>query len=236
MAYTEHDLQAKGGITLLQVVQKSEWQKKHDAAWSYIGVAMHLYGIIDLDGHNGLGKFSVDKKKDKWIHGVIRETTVSRTYGGKPTQTQTYNEAYLDWKLIEGSIAFRESGLEAVLAAEGTIGLVTLLKKGRDLVKRVPKLGKEAEKQLDRFIKHLERSGVPKVEFTGNAFIHLGLDESDIPFYRIGVQSTAAVKIQQKKIDEILKKLGVPTSASTGGRSWQIDLRRVDAHFYKSIW
>jgi hypothetical protein len=220
----------------MQVAQKTDWDKKHDAAWVVSGIYMHLYGIIDLSGHNGLGRFKVDATKDKWIHGIIRESKVSRTYGGTPTQTDTYNEAYLDWKLIEGSVAFRESGLEAVLAVEGTIGLVSLLKKGKDLAKRVPKLGKEAEKQIERLIKFFERSGMPKIEFTGKEYVHLGLDEKDVPFYRVGLVGTAAIKIQQKKVDDVLKKLGIPTSATTGGRSWQIDLRRVDAHFPKQLW
>jgi hypothetical protein len=220
----------------MQVAQKTDKEKKREAAWVLSGIYMHLYGIIDLSGNNGLARFKVDSTKDKWLPGVIRESTVSRTYGGVPTQTQTYNEAYLDWKIVEGSVAFRESGLEAMLAVEGTVGLVTLLKKGRDLVKRVPRLGKEAEKQIERLIKFFERSSVPKIEFTGKEYIHLGFDEQDAPFYRVGMIGTATVKIQQKAPAEIIKKLGIPTSATTGGRSWQIDLRRIDAHFPKQLW
>lgn len=221
---------------MLVAAQKSEWERKRDAAWDYLGIQMHLYGFTELSGHNGLGRFKIDSKTDKWLPGVIRETTFSRSYGGQPTQTQKYNEAYLDWKLIEGSIGFRESGLEAFRGYEGTIGLVSLLKKGRELVKRVPKLGKEGEKQIDRLIGFLDRKGFPQIDFTGSAFTHLGLDERDVPFYRVGIISTARVKIEQKKIDEILKRLGVPRSASTGGRSWQVDLRRIDAHLPKELW
>lgn len=214
----------------------SDWEKKDEAAWVVSGIYMHLYGIIDLSEHNGLARFKVNSTKDKWIPGIIRESKVTRTYGSKSTQTDTYNEAYLDWKLIEGSVAFRESGLEAVMGVEGTIGLVALLKKGKDLVKRVPRLGKEAEKQMDRVIKFFERSGVPKVEFTGKEYVHIGLDEQNVPFYRVGMVGTATVKIQQKGPAEIIKKLGIPTSATTGGRSWQIDLRRIDQHMPRQLW
>jgi hypothetical protein len=50
------------------------------------------------------------------------------------------------------------------------------------------------------------------------------------------MEGKAVIKIQQKRVDDIIKKLGVPTSATTGGRSWQIDLRRIDAHFPKGLW
>jgi hypothetical protein len=229
-------LHKDGGDTLLQVIQKTDWDKKHDAAWVYSGICMHLYGMVDLSGHNGLGRYKVESQKDRFILNVIRQTMISRTYGGVPTGTDTYTGVHLDWKLLEGSIAVKEDGLEAVMAVEGTIGLVTLIKKGKDLFKKIPKLGKEVEKQLDRLIAFFERSGMPKVEFTGNEYIHLGLSSKGIPFYRVGLEGKATVKIQQKGPAEIIKKLGIPTSATTGGRSWQIDLRRVDAHFPRHIW
>jgi hypothetical protein len=220
----------------MQVAQKTDWDKKHEAAWVYSGIMMHLVGMVDLSGHNGLGRYKVASQKDLFILNVIRQTKIERTYGGVSTGTDIYDGAHLDWKILEGSIAVKENGLEAVMAVEGTIGLVTLLKKGKDLFKKIPKLGKEVEKQLDRLIAFFERSGMPKIEFTGHEYIHLGLSDKGIPFYRVGLEGKATIKIQQKKIDDVLKKLGVPTTATTGGRSWQIDLRRVDAHFPKQIW
>jgi hypothetical protein len=219
----------------MQVAQKSEWDKKHEAAWVLSGICMHLLGMIDLSDHNGLARYKVVSQTDKLIFNVVRQTKIERTYGGA-TGTDTYDGIHVDWKILEGSIAVNPNGLEAVLAVEGTIGFVTLLKKGRDLFKKVPKLGAEVEKQLERLIKFFERSGMPKIEFTGKQFIHLGLTKEGYPFYRVGMESTATLKIQQKKIDDILKTLGVPTSRSTGARSWQIDLRRIDAHFPKQIW
>lgn len=220
----------------MQVAQNSDWEKKHESAWVYSGIAMHLYGIVDLSGHNGLGRYKVESQKDRFIFNVIRQTTISRTYGGVATETDTYTGGHLDWKLLEGSIAVKENGLEAVMAVEGTFGLVSLIKKGKDLFKKIPKLGKEVEKQLDRLIAFFERSGMPKVEFTGNGYIHLGLSNKGVPFYRIGLEGKATIKIQQKGPAEIIKKLGIPTSATTGGRSWQIDLRRIDAHFPRQLW
>jgi hypothetical protein len=220
----------------MTVSAADEWQKKHAAAWTLGGICMHLYGITDLSGHNGLGRYKVASQKDLLILNIARRTAIERTYGGAATGTDTYDGIHLGWKILDGAIAVNENGREAVLSVQGTIGLVTLIKKGRDLVKKVPVLGKEAEKQLERLIAFFERSGMPKVEFTGDEYVHLGLNKENIPFYRIGMEGKAVIKIQQKRVDDIIKKLGVPTSATTGGRSWQIDLRRIDAHFPKSLW
>jgi hypothetical protein len=220
----------------MTVSPANEWERKHAAAWVYSGIVMHIYGIIDLSGHNGLGRYKIGSKKDSGFLDVVRNVSIDRTYGGTPTDTDKYVGAHLDWRLLDGGVFVNENGREAAMAVEGTLGLVLLMKKARNLVKKVPGLGKEAEKQLDRLIKFFERSGMPKIEFVGEGYLHLGLDDKGVPFYRQGLEGKAVIKIQQKSIDEILKKLGVPTSATTGGRSWQIDLRRVDAHLPKSLW
>jgi hypothetical protein len=212
------------------------WQKKHEAAWVYSGILMHMYGLIDLSGLNGLGRYKIASKKDSGLLDVVRNVTIDRTYGGVPTDTDKYTGLHLDWKLLDGGVFVNQNGREAAMAVEGTLGLVLLMKKARNLVKHVPGLGKEIEKQLDRLIKFFERSGMPKIEFIGEGYINLGLNDKDVPFYRVGVEGKAVIKIQQKKVDEILKKLGVPTSATTGGRSWQIDLRRINAHLPRQLW
>jgi hypothetical protein len=127
------------------------------------------------------------------------------------------------------------SRLEGVVTAAGNVSIVDLLKRGRKILKRIPKLGDYVGAQLETLIKFFERGGMPKIEFSGTMFLYIGISDSGRGYMRIGSEGKVELKIQQKTIANIAKELGLPTTAETGGRSWQIIFNQMSHHLPKGF-
>jgi hypothetical protein len=223
---------------MVSVVQIGRiFMDKRTAAWTVRGIAGHLAGAVDCSGFNGLGRYSKDPETiDPLDLGIITGYIINRQYGGVPTTSDPYAQGNLTlWKVVEAGVGINTSRLEGVITSSGNISLVDLLKRGRKILQRIPKLGSYVSAQLERLIAFLEKGGMPKVEFSGNLFLYIGISDRGRGYMRIGSEGRVELKIQQKKIADIAKELGLPTTAETGGRSWQIIFNNMSQHLPKSL-
>jgi hypothetical protein len=210
---------------------------KKEAAWTVRGISGHLVGAVDVSGHNGLGRYSKDADTiDPLDLGIITGYILNREYGGRPTNSDPYAQGNLTlWKVVEAGVGINTARLEGVVTTAGNISIVDLLKRGSKILKRLPKLGEGVGGQLDKLVKFFERGGMPKIEFSGNMFLYIGISDSGRGYMRIGSEGKVDLKIQQKKVADIAKQLGLPTTAETGGRSWQIIFNQMSHHLPKSF-